>query len=187
MQKSSVKQKRQSSHLDINKSKWFAVYTKYKSEKFVQQRLDNKGIEAYVPLLHYTRRYSKKVKQVQIPLISCYVFVKIKQPDYVRVLETEHVVFFLKMNGELISIPEKEMELMKWVVGEKAVVEVVEGGFVKGVEVEVVSGNLTGLKGKILQQKNKKFFSVELKSMGYNLVVDVAQELLQRIHPLVKK
>lgn len=167
-------------HLHSTEARWFAVYTKYKAEKFVAEKLQKKGIEAYVPLLHYTRKYKSKTKQVALPLISCYVFVRITKEDYVRVLQTEHVIHFLQLRSNLIAIPDDEIQTLKWVVGEKMDVQIHENkGFNTGAHVEVIAGNLTGLKGKIIKQKNKKFFVVELETMGYALEVNISQDLLQ--------
>lgn len=161
--------------------RWFAVYTRYKAEKFIVERLQKKDIECYVPLLKYTKKYQRKIKHVEVPLISCYVFVKIVKEDYVRVLETEHVINFLKIRGVLISIPNEEIEVLKWVVGEDLVENVTSETFEKGSKVEVIAGNLTGLKGEIVKRKSKKIFIVELENIGYTLEVNIAQELLQAI------
>lgn len=167
--------------LSQTNKRWFAVYTRFKSEKYILNKLTKKGIEAYVPLLKYTKRYERKIKHVEIPLISCYVFVRISESDYVKVLQTEHVVRFLKLHGQLISIPENEMQLMKRVVGENLVEKVHEGNLNKGTEVEVIGGNLTGLRGKIIKQQNKKFFVVALDNIGYSLELNIAKEFLQPI------
>lgn len=173
-------------HLHKTEARWFAVYTRNKSEKYVLDKLSKKGIEAYVPLLHFTRKYKSKTKQVELPLINCYVFVKITKEDYIRVLQTENVISFLKLRNNLIAIPENEIDTLRWVVGEKLTINVDENtGFEEGVAVEVIAGNLTGLKGKIVKRKNKKHFLVALKTIGYTLNVDISQDLLQRTDPLL--
>ena len=78
--------------LHDTEARWFAVYTRYKREKIVRKQLSDKGIECYLPLQQFTRHYTRKVKQVQLPLISCYIFVKICKPEYIKVLETPEVV-----------------------------------------------------------------------------------------------
>ena len=55
--------------------RWFAVYTRYKREKLVLKELQRRGINAYLPLQTVTRYYTRKVKTVHLPLISCYIFV----------------------------------------------------------------------------------------------------------------
>ena len=73
-------------HLDTSEARWFAVYARYKREKVVAQRLQEKGIECYLPLQRLTRYYTRKVKQVELPLISGYLFTKITKKEYVPVL-----------------------------------------------------------------------------------------------------
>ncbi|MEZ4957062.1 MAG: transcription termination/antitermination NusG family protein, partial [Saprospiraceae bacterium] len=60
-------------HLHASEPKWFAVYTRSKSEKVVKRLLASKNIECYLPLQKVTRRYTRKIKSYEIPLISCYI------------------------------------------------------------------------------------------------------------------
>lgn len=171
-------------HMSTTEKKWFAVYTRYRSEKYVCDRLTKKGIENYVPLLKYTRVYTRKKKLVELPLISCYIFVYITKEEYVKVLQTENVISFLKLRGSLISIPQKEMDIMKWVVGEELVEKVHNGKIDKGSKVEIISGNLTGIKGTVVKRKSKKYVQVALETLGYTLEINVAEEMLQQVHSL---
>ena len=106
-------------HLHEQEPRWFAVYTRYKREKLVAKRLREKGIEVYLPLQHFTRKYTRKVKEVSLPLISCYVFTRIVKKEYVPVLETPDVVQFVRIAKNLISIPPHEIQILQRVVGEQ--------------------------------------------------------------------
>ena len=167
-------------HLNEHEARWFAVYTKYKREKLVLKRLEEKGIHTYLPLQHLTRRYTRKVKQVALPLISCYVFVQITKKQYVPVLETLDVVSFVKIAKNLIAIPTQEIQILQRVVGEQVDLDIDPLSFQQGDEVEIIGGSLTGLKGKLLHQQSKKNFLVELNNMGLMMRMEVAPELLQR-------
>jgi transcription antitermination factor NusG len=166
--------------LDERESRWFAVYTRYKREKMVDRRLSEKGIQTYLPLLRVTRYYTRKVKHFDLPLISCYVFAKITKKEYVPVLEDPDVVQFVRIAQNLISIPEREIDIMRRVVGEGVEVEVAPSDFFPGAEVEIVGGRLTGLRGFFVEKYNDKKFIVELESLGYSLRMEVAPSLL---HP----
>lgn len=165
--------------LDENVHRWFAVYTKYKAEKYVAENLLKKGIHAYVPLMNKTKVYKSKVKHTLLPLINCYVFVKIVKSEYVTVLETEYVMKFLKQRKELIAIPDDEIIMLQRVVGE--VVHAVPSIEVYGIgtPVEVVSGSLTGLKGKVIELKGKKEFLVSIDSIGYQMILGINPEFLK--------
>lgn len=166
--------------LDDSEARWFAVYTKFRREKLVRKQLHDRGIEVFLPLQSYTRRYQRKIKHVEIPLISSYIFTKIVKKQYVPVLETPDVVNFVKIAKDLIAIPEAEIEIMKRVIGEKQEVEVQEGSYQMGDEVEIIGGNLTGLKGWLVSAENEKNLVIELENLGYSLRMTVDPALLRK-------
>ncbi len=168
-------------HLSTTEARWFAIYTGFRKEKYVQGELAKKGIETYVPLMTHTRQYVRKVKTVELPLISCYVFVKITKQKYVPVLETEYVHRFVKFSKNLISIPEREMELMRLIVGEKLAIKAEPMRWQPGEKVEVMGGSLTGLRGKLVRRNNKREFLIELENVGYAFQLSVAPHLLRKI------
>lgn len=168
--------------LHRTEKKWFAVYTKYKCEKFVAECLLKKNIEAYVPIIRKTRRYSRKIKHYDIPLINCYVFVFINQSEYLSTLETDFVLKFLKQGKDLLAIPQKEINTLKNVVGDVMEVTKIDNMQLKsGDEVEVVSGQLTGLRGKIVSKMGKRSFVIDLETIGYQLRIKVPFNLLRLV------
>lgn len=167
-------------HLHHSEQRWFAVYTKYKCEKLVNKQLQRKGIEVYLPLQKVVRRYTSRIKRLELPLISCYIFVKVSQQDYIQVLETNNVLEFVKIGRNLISIPEREIEILRRVVGEGNVLEIEPTRYQVGDRVEIISGGLTGMSGKLVTVHNKKRFVVELETIGYSLHMEVEPAILQR-------
>jgi transcriptional antiterminator RfaH len=166
-------------HISQVEPRWFAIYTKYKCEKFVADLLRKKNIESYVPLISKTKKYARKIKRYQVPMINCYVFVYITQKDYLQVLETEYVLKFLRQGKDLLSIPMQEIQTLKRVAGD--VDEIVATSlyeFNPGEEVEVGSGSLSGLRGKIISKSGKKSFVVELENIGFQLRVNIDLNLL---------
>jgi len=168
-------------HLHPDEFRWFAVYTRFKREKQVQIRLEEKGITTYLPLQEFTRRYTRKVRQVKIPLISCYLFVRITRREYVRVLEDADVVQFVRFGKNLIAIPEEEINVLRRVVGEQIEVEAEPIELAEGDEVEIIGGQLTGLRGKLVARKNEKNLLIELDHIGYALRLQVPPEFLRRV------
>lgn len=168
-------------------AKWYAIYTKYKCEKLVVERLLRKDINAYVPLLQKTKRYGKRIRQNAVPLINCYAFAKVTKSEFVKILETENVISFLKIGKEICSIPEEEINILKKVVGEiKEDIELSTEEIKVGETVEIISGNLTGMKGSFLGKSGKKNFQIELHHIGYNLLISVDPTILRRISNFTK-
>jgi len=73
-------------------AKWYAVYTKSRTEKKLTGRLNEKGIESYLPLRKTLKQWSDRKKIVEEPLISSYVFVNIQNSRYYDVLNTQGAV-----------------------------------------------------------------------------------------------
>lgn len=171
--------------LSGTEAKWFAIYTKYKCEKYVADQLSKKGIEAYVPVITRIKRYIRKIKKYDVPLINCYVFVHITKAEYLPTLETEYVMKFLRQGKDLLAIPQAEIETIKRVTGESFDIEMVPFDyFGEGDEVEVISGQLTGMKGKIVSKSGKRSFAIDLETIGYQLRINIDINLLK---PISKK
>lgn len=170
-------------HLHFSEARWFAVYTGYKREKKVVELLAKKDITAYVPLQRLTRYYTRKTKKVDLPLISCYVFVHITKSQYVPVLETQFVQRFLKIHRNLLAIPEAEINLLRQIVGEEAAVEVDVTSLHEGDEVEMIAGQLTGLKGILIEKRGRQQLVIALKTLGYDLMMEVNPHHLRKLQP----
>ena len=55
---------------------WIAVYTKPRHEKTVENELQKKGYEVYLPLLKERRKWSDRKVWVEFPMFRSYIFVK---------------------------------------------------------------------------------------------------------------
>jgi len=167
-------------HLHATEARWFAVRTGFRKEKIVHKRLNSKGIISYLPLYKVIRRYERKVKHLELPLINSYLFVKITKADYVRVLETEQVHAFVQFNRNLIAIPKSEIDTVRRVLGEEMEVAVVEEKYRKGDQVEVIGGRLTGLHGELIDGEGQKRLIIRLENIGVGLEVEVDAKYLRK-------
>ena len=167
--------------LDEEESRWFAVHTRSKSEKSAVASLQKKGIIAYVPLVVSFRKYTRKVKKVEKPLITCYIFVQIVKSDYVPVLETENVVGFVRFAKNMIAIPDEEIQVLRRIVLENDIeLSVIEGTVGAGDPVIITAGPLTGLEGRIVKTEGKRRFQVELERLGYSLLITIDAHFIQK-------
>ena len=152
---------------------WYAVRTKYKCEKYVANALHHKGVNYYLPLVKVTKKYTRKVKTYHLPLLNCFVFVYINRNDYVKVLQTEYVSGFLRIGKEISPVKEEEITLLKKITGEYNEIKVETLNLIEGSPVEIISGNLIGTKGILIEKRSKKSFVVRLDSIGYQLQIQV--------------
>ena len=167
--------------IPVEKQQWFAVRTQLKCEKQVAVYFERAGIECYLPLQRYTRQWGRRKVEVEIPLISNYIFVNINRSEYPKVLETEFVYGFLVFGGLLSPIPECELLLLKRILGEYKDIDVKSLEFEEGEEIEILAGKLTGLRAKLVKQKGKNKVLVELQNIGYGLYLTIETGMIQKI------
>jgi transcription antitermination factor NusG len=161
---------------------WYAIYTKYKCEKQVHRDLLQKGVNAYIPLIEKVKRYTRKIKRYQIPLLNCYVFVNINARETSTVLATENVLKFIKPSKKLVPIPEEEINILRKVCGDKDYeLEVSPSDYSIGEIVEITRGNLTGLRGRLERKENKNTVTIDLISIGYQLKITVGIDAIAKI------
>ena len=168
-------------HLNETESKWFAVHTRYKSEKMALKFLIANDINAYLPIKNINRRYGKRLRAIEMPLINSCIFVKIKKSEYVKVLETPYTAGFFKIGRNLLSVKENEIELIKKLIGQNFDVEIEKAEYLVGDMVEINSGPLVGLQGKLVNFEGKQKVAVELTNSGFYLKIGVELSLLTKI------
>jgi hypothetical protein len=55
---------------------WYALHTRPRHEKLVVQRLVERGVETFLPIVTEVHRWSDRKKSVQLPMFNCHVFAK---------------------------------------------------------------------------------------------------------------
>lgn len=171
-------------HLDKQEARWFAVYTHYKREKLVKKMLDIKGVECYLPIRRVVKQWSKKRRTMELPLISCYIFVKIVEREYVPVLETEYVLKFIRIGKDLIAIPEEEIVFIQKLLQEELEFEVVptERRQLRiGDLVEIKSGSLVGMQGHLTKIEGKNRVNISLQHLQHTFQISVEKHLVEII------
>ena len=158
-------------------SKWYALYTRPRWEKKVNNLLLQKGIESYCPLNKIRRKWSDRIKTVEEPLFKSYVFVKIKEEERTAVRMTNGVVNFVYWNGKPAIIKEKEIQTIKRFLDEYETVEAIKMEVATDDRVRVVAGPMMDQEGKVLEVKNKTA-KVCIDSLGYLLIAYIDKSKL---------
>ncbi len=167
--------------IDQEISRWYAVVTGSRHEKYVVEQLQKKGIEAWTPLLKKTRIYKSKIRKVEIPLISRYIFVNITRENYVPVLEERLVLGFLHNQGRIYPVKDDEIRILRKISGEEVEAFATAEEIEKGDKVQIIYGELTGLQGEVVNFKGKRYIGIVLETLGMNMLIDVPIEALHKI------
>ena len=148
---------------------WYALYTKSRQEKKVVARLLQLDIEVYCPMIFQERQWSDRKKNVEVPLLPSYVFVKLESKNREQVFQVSGVVRYLYWLGQPAVIKETEIEIMqKWLDDKVVSFEVV--GIQPGSLYEIPSGPFIGQKG-IVDKVDKSQITLVLEQLGVKIIL----------------
>lgn len=162
---------------------WHAVYTASRAEKRVRERLQEEGVECFLPVQTVVRQWTYRKARVEVPLIAGMIFVRVAREEQIRVLETKGVVAFMRLRGEQRAavIPDKQMQDFRFLLDfSEEAVELVNEEVTEGDLVEVVKGPLKGLEGELVKFRGVTKVAVRIDLLGCALV-DIPASFVKRI------
>src|SRR6266702_1591793 len=101
---------------DRNNLVWVALQVKLRSEKLVAIALNSKEIEVFLPLYAARRRWSDRVKELQLPLFDGYVFCKLNLLYRMPALTIPGVIQFVGVGKTPVAIEDSEIQALQAVV-----------------------------------------------------------------------
>jgi transcription antitermination factor NusG len=163
-------------------SVWYAVHTRHQHERLVARMLANKGFEIFLPLYNEVRQWRDRVKKVEVPLFSCYVFLRGDLDRRLPILTTPGVHGLVCSAGKLAGIPEEEIQAVRSVIENHINVE--PHPFLKcGDLVRVKSGALRGLEGFLARKKGQARLIISVTLLERSVAAEVDASTVERVRP----
>lgn len=142
-----------------SKYNWYALYTSPRAEKRVKENLEQNGFECYLPLHRSPRVWSDRIKIVDIPLFNSYIFVKCREPEIFLANRVKGVARVVYHDGKPARIRQREIDAIKLFIGEAAGRVLCEGD-----EVEILTGSMRNISGKVTKIK-KKYLVLHIRQL----------------------
>lgn len=159
---------------------WYAVHTRHQHEKLVARTLVNKGFEVFLPLYTEVRQWRDRAKRVELPLFSCYVFLRGDLDRRLAILTTPGVHRMVATGGKLSGIPEEEIQAVRSVIENRVNVE--PHPFLKcGDLVRVKAGALTGLEGFLVRKKGQTRLIISVSLLERSVAAEVDAGTVERV------
>ena len=155
-------------------SNWYAIHTKPRHEKWIAGQLQEKSVFTFLPLLHQIHQWSDRRSKVEVPMFSCYAFVRIVQTaeERLKVLRTPGVLGFVGSEREGTPIPCEQIENLRIALREKIPCAV--HPFVRiGQRVRVRGGSLNGVEGILLRQGKDQSLIVSVELLQRSIAMRV--------------
>lgn len=157
-----------SQNSSLEEKRWLAIYTKPRSEKMVDERLQSKGIETYLPLHETIKQWSDRKKKVKEPLFKSYVFVRVTERERLEVLKVNGVLNFVFWLGKPAVIQDVEIERIKYFLKEAVNKEIAIDNLEPGELAKITGGHFKDEKVLILSSEKREYFVI-LESLGVRL------------------
>jgi transcription antitermination factor NusG len=150
------------------KTNWHVLYTAPRSEKKVNERLQALVDECYLPLHKAPHVWSDRIKIVDKPLFSSYIFVRCRESELYHLLKVSGVVSVVYYNGKPAVIRPKEITAIRDFLEQAANRELCVGD-----EVEILSGAFKHISGKIRKVK-KNYLCLYIEQIGVSVSVNLS-------------
>ncbi|MFA6126979.1 MAG: UpxY family transcription antiterminator [Bacteroidales bacterium] len=160
---------------------WFALYTMSRQEKVVHSDLTEDGFESYLPLLRTKRKWSDRLKWIDEPMFRGYVFVRVSNKEYYKILQHRAVLKYIAFGGKPSVIPDHHMEALMRALSENLDFEITSDRFKPGQVVLVTAGPMCGCSGEILKYSGKKRLLVRIGDIGYSMMVEMPAGCLETV------
>lgn len=154
---------------------WFAVQTWPKYEKKISQRLQEKGIEVFLPLVTEEHQWSDRCSRIDAPLFPHYVFVSIANSAGARipVLRITGVAGFVGGRGIGIAIPDSEIASIRTVLSQGIAFHAFPYLNV-GSRVRIRGGSLDGVQGILVAKNDDLSLLVSIQIIQRSLAIRVS-------------
>jgi transcription termination/antitermination protein NusG len=164
---------------------WYVIHTRSNHERQVEERLQRKGLEVFLPSLTVVRRWQDRKKVLQVPLFPGYLFLwdaLETNSSYFDIVKDPSVVRILGGNGRLHTVPLETIESIRLSVASERPYYPYRR-LLKGRKVRVVEGPLTGVIGIIREQKDqKRKVVVEVELFHRAMAVELEDESVELLY-----
>ncbi len=165
--------------MNITPKVWYAIYTKPRNEKKIAEMLQEKGIENYLPLIKRIKQWSDRRKNVEEPMFSSYIFVRIRENEHLPVLQTPGVIRFVMFERKKVPVRNFQIEAIRKYekTGEEFIPN--QEDFIPGKKVRIIKGGLKGLEGSLIEISGKQRVKIEVDAIGQSIYIKIPMGSLE--------
>ena len=160
--------------IGTDNANWYAVQTRARHEKTVAGRLQEQGVPTFLPLVSEVHRWSDRRKTVELPLFSCYVFVRmvLTGAQRLQVYRVNGVFRIVGVHGEGIPIPDEQIDAVRTLVEQQLPWS--SHPFLKvGQRVRIRGGALDGVEGVLSARAGERSLVVSVDAIQRSLAVRI--------------
>lgn len=156
----------------VRDSEWYALVVRPQHEKAVDGHLRNRGLESFSSTYTARRRWSDRLKIVELPLFAGYVFCRFSYQHRLVALSAPGVRSVVSFAHRPQSISQEEIEAIRLIARSGSTAR--PWPYLRmGQRVEVVSGCLEGLTGTLVRERDLYRVVVIVGTLRRSVAVEV--------------
>jgi transcription antitermination factor NusG len=159
---------------------WFAVRVKSNHEKPVSAILRGKGFEEFVPTYRARRRWSDRIKLIDVPLFPGYLFCRLDLNSRLPLVTTPGFLYLVGKGKSPEPVDEKEVSAIQAVV-HSGVPALPCPSLVVGRRVRLERGPLRGVEGVIAKIADQDRIYLNATLLQRSVCVEVNPEWIRSV------
>jgi transcription antitermination factor NusG len=165
----------------MNSYPWFALQTRSRCENVVATQLRGKGYDPFLPMYKSRRRWSDRVKELELPLFPGYLFCQFNPLDRLPILVTPGVLQVVGTGKNPIPVDDAEIATI-WTVMRSALPRQPWPCPQVGQRVRVEHGPLSGVEGILQSFKGGHRIVLSVALLQRSVAVEVDESWVSPIH-----
>jgi transcription antitermination factor NusG len=154
------------------RERWFALRVQSRCEKVVAMIARNKGFEEFLPLHQSRRRWSDRLKAIDLPLFPGYVFCRLDPQRRLPLLTIPGVLHFVGIGKIPSPIEDTEIAAIQTATGSGILTE--PWPFLEvGQRVRLEGGPLAGLEGILVETATRQRVVVSVTLLKRSVAVAI--------------
>ena len=149
---------------------WYVLYTFPRAEKRVAARLKDLDVEVFLPLHKKRKKWSDRMKMVEVPLFNSYIFVKCNDCELYSLLKGYGVLRIIYYLHRPAIVRECEIEAIKEFLRIAENKKIIYAGD----KVEIVSGAFQNKCCKVLKVEKSRV-TLFLEELGAKIYVSLSE------------
>ena len=171
--------------ITTDKLNWYAAYTRVNQELVIKKKLDELGVENYLPQEERVRETPLGRKKIRVLLIHGLIFIRTDKATSFSLLNDHllNIVYLKDREGHCsLIIPDKQMEDFMFLLDFSTDgVEVLNKDLKRGDRVRVIKGPLLGLEGELVRLKGHKRVVIRLDGVASIATSYIPSSFLEKI------
>ena len=156
----------------LEQPRWYALHTRSRHEKVAHDQLCAKGIQNLLPLWRKRSVWKDRIKMIDVPLFSGYIFGHFPLKQKLDVLQTVGVVRIVGLNSQPFPVPDEQIEAVQTMIEQHLRYDP-HPFLQEGMRVRVKRGVLRGAEGILLTKKQHYRLIISVDLIQKSVAVDI--------------